>query len=107
MGFFSKIPSVTAPQAAEHTKRDGTVLIDVRSEVEFASGHAKSAINCPLPSLRNCVERLRSFVSVYVICQSGGRSSTATSMLISEKINATNVAGGTSAWRAHGLPIHN
>lgn len=106
MNFFgSRVPSVSVADAAQHLTRNDAVLVDVRSEVEYASGHAKGAINCPLPSLRNCVERLRSFASVYVICQSGGRSSMAVAALVSENINAVTVAGGTLAWRAHGLPL--
>ena len=51
------------------------------------------------------IDVLNKFKEVYVICQSGGRSSTAVAQLLPEKIIAINVAGGTSAWRAAGLPI--
>lgn len=104
MGFFSSIPSVSATEAAQKLRGDGVVLVDVRSPEEYADGHASGALNCPLPSLAECVDKLKNFAEVYVICQSGGRSSVAVSKLLSQSVRAVNVAGGTSAWRAYGLP---
>jgi len=105
MGFFSSIPSVSVTEAAQRLHSDNALLIDVRSSAEFASGHAQGARNCPLPSLAQCIDKLKNFSEVYVICQSGGRSSAAVSMLLSQKLPAINIAGGTSAWHAHGLPM--
>lgn len=105
MGFFSSVPSVSVTEAAEKVRQENTGFIDVRSAAEYASGHAVGAQNYPLPSLAANIDSLRKFAAVYVICQSGGRSATAVSALIPEKINAINVSGGTSAWRAAGLPI--
>ena len=105
MGFFSSIPSVSAAEAAQKIQSGNTVLVDVRNPDEFASGHARGAQNCPLPSLAQCIDKLKNFGEVYVICQSGGRSSAAVSKLVSENVRAINIRGGTSAWRASGLPI--
>lgn len=104
MWFSKSIPSVTAADAAKKVGTPGAVLVDVRSQGEFASGHAKGAHNCPLPTLSDCLAKLQTFSEVYVICQSGGRSSAAVSSLLAQSINAINVEGGTSAWRALGLP---
>lgn len=104
MGFFTSTHSVTAAEAA-HKLQDGTaVLVDVRSPAEFAGGHAHGARNCPLLALSDCIEKLKSFAEVYVICHSGARGAAATSALRAAGINAINVAGGTMAWHAHGLP---
>ncbi len=43
--------------------------------------------------------------SVYVVCASGNRSSAVTDVLTAAGFDATNVAGGTSAWVRCGRPI--
>lgn len=105
MGFFSSTPSISVADAAHKVHGDNTAFIDVRSAEEYASGHAVGAQNYPLPALGEHIDALKKFSEVYVICQSGGRSSSAVSQLIPHKINAINVSGGTSAWRAAGLSI--
>jgi len=40
-----------------------------------------------------------------VICASGNRSSAMTDFLTAAGFDATNVAGGTSAWDRAGLPL--
>ncbi len=105
MGFFSSVPSVSVEEARQKSGHAGAVLVDVRNPDEFAAGHAKGAQNCPLPVLATCVDKLKGFSEVYVICQSGGRSAQAVSSLLSAQVPAYNVTGGTSAWRRSGLPI--
>lgn len=105
MGFFSSVPSITVDEAAKRIHDKTVAFIDVRSAEEYASGHAVGAQNYPLPSLGTHTGALKKFSEVYVICQSGGRSSSAVAQLLREKINAINVAGGTSAWRSAGLLI--
>lgn len=105
MGFFSSTPSVTAAEAAQKVSEAGTALVDVRSPDEFRDGHARAACNCPLPVLNDCVDKLKKYSEVYLMCQSGGRSSVATLALRAAGINAINVSGGILAWRAQGLPV--
>lgn len=102
---MNSAPSVTVTEAAKLARADGAALIDVRTPAEYKSGHARGAQNCPLDRLDSYVESLKGFREVYVICQSGGRSATATGILRSAGIAATNVSGGTLAWRASGLPV--
>lgn len=103
--FFSPTPSVSVAEAAQRAAAGDAILIDVRMPDEYAAVHAAGALNCPLPSLASCLEKLKRFKAVYVICQSGGRSARATAQLMSQEINAINVSGGTLAWQAHGLPL--
>ncbi|CAN5457693.1 rhodanese-like domain-containing protein [soil metagenome] len=78
-------------------------LIDVREPDEFAAGHAVGAINVPLRSVESA-ELADDGATVYVICQSGGRSACAVQALTARGIDAVNVEGGTSAWLQAGLP---
>jgi rhodanese-related sulfurtransferase len=84
---------------------DRSVVIDVREEYEFVSGHAPGAINLPLSGLVDRLDEIPRDEPVYVICEHGGRSAQATEWLVARGIDATNVLGGTSAWRGSGLPV--
>ena len=39
--------------------KDGAVILDVRSQGEFASGHIKGSINIPVDQLRNNLQKLK------------------------------------------------
>jgi rhodanese-related sulfurtransferase len=81
------------------------VVIDVREAHEFVSGHAPGAINLPLSGLVDRLADVPRDEPVYIICELGGRSAQATDWLVGKGIDATNVLGGTSAWRSAGLPV--
>lgn len=81
------------------------VIIDVREPGEFVSGHAPAAESIPLGELVARVGELDRDSTIYVICESGGRSGQAVHWLTSQGFDAVNVDGGTAAWRNAGLPI--
>jgi hydroxyacylglutathione hydrolase len=79
-------------------------FVDVRQPGEFGAGHAAGTLNLPLNTLTNEIEKLDPSTPTYVICQTGYRSSLATSLLENAGFkNVLNVAGGTSAWIESGL----
>jgi len=92
--------NITVEQLAALSKPQ---LVDVREPDEFASGHAVGAVNVPLGSITSASLPDES-ATVYVICQSGGRSLRAVDALTARGIDAVNVEGGTSAWMHAGLP---
>lgn len=81
------------------------IIIDVREPFEYVSGHAPTADSIPLGELVARVEELDRDNTVYVICESGGRSSQAVEWLSTQGFDAVNVERGTSGWRNSGLPI--
>jgi rhodanese-related sulfurtransferase len=93
--------------AAEQAAGKVTLLLDVRTEGEFSSGHVPGAINLPLDRLRADAPELagKAGGEVHVICQSGGRSMTASGQLAGWGFQPVNIQGGTSSWRAAGLPV--
>ena len=78
-------------------------VVDVRRPGEYAAGHIAGAVSAPLHELAKRAASLDRARPIAVICASGYRSSTATSVL--ERLGfprATNVIGGMNAWNAAG-----
>lgn len=60
----------------------GSVLLDVRTEDEYRSGHIGGSKNIPLAKIDNAENLLHDkSAPIFVYCQSGGRSRSATSKL--------------------------
>lgn len=88
--------------AARSFIADGAAVIDVRETNEFGAGHAPTARNVPLGSLRNESLEGNQNDTVVVYCGHGERSSTAASLL--ERAGHTriiNVRGGFDALVEH------
>lgn len=105
------IPAI-APAELQALISAGTTvdLIDVRNADEFAAVHAAGAINRPLAGLdpaRVLAERkAQAHDPLYLMCDSGLRSSTAAAAFIGTGFgNVFTVAGGISAWEAAGLTV--
>jgi rhodanese-related sulfurtransferase len=83
------------------------LLIDVRTEEEYAAGHVAQARHVPLDALEARLAELEAHkgAEVYVICQSGRRSERASQLLLSKGFTPVNVTGGTGAWVSAGLPV--
>jgi phage shock protein E len=70
---------------------NGAVIIDVRSEGEFAGGHVKGSKNIPLNKLSgqlNSIKKLNK--EIICVCASGMRSSQATNFLNQNGVKAYN-----------------
>ncbi|MBK6725025.1 MAG: rhodanese-like domain-containing protein [Acidobacteria bacterium] len=81
-------------------------FIDVRTPDEYATGHAARAENIPLDTLTASFDKLEKNEPVYIICETGNRSSQAASILNDAGFkNLVNVTGGTVAWKSAGLPV--
>lgn len=79
-------------------------LLDVRAKREFMTGHINGAVNIPFPDLRTRYGELNSASPVLVICNTGHRSSIATSILKRHGFkDVSNVAGGMTGYNAAGL----
>ncbi|MFN4082301.1 MAG: rhodanese-like domain-containing protein [Bacteroidia bacterium] len=71
--------------------QNGAIIIDVRSEGEFAGGHVKGSKNIPLPKVSSQVSKIKAFKKPVVLCcASGMRSSQATSYLKKQGVEAYN-----------------
>jgi hydroxyacylglutathione hydrolase len=81
-------------------------VLDVRRPAEWRAGHIPSAIHVPLDALASRADKeLDRSKPVHIICNSGYRSSIASSLLEQKGfVRPTNVVGGMTAWIAAQLP---
>ena len=80
-------------------EENGYTIVDVREIDEFESGHIPTAINVPLSSLQeNNFHDLDENGKYIIICRSGSRSQTASSILIDNNYHAVNVSEGMLTW---------
>ena len=93
------IPTITVQQLkAKLDKNDSFELIDVREKHEHDICHLPQAKLIPLNTVP---ERLSQFdpTKAYIVhCKMGGRSAQAVEIMRKAGLNATNVAGGITAW---------
>jgi hydroxyacylglutathione hydrolase len=104
-GQMKIIEQVPVEKVAElaNTEKD-LQFVDVRRPAEHANGHAVRTLNISLDKLSRELDRLDPKEPTYVICQSGYRSSLATSILENAGFaKVYNVTGGTQAWQQAGL----
>ena len=99
---MTRLPDVTADQAAAMVRTRDAVLVDVRTDQEWAESHAMPASHIPLDELDGAA--IPSDVSVLTICRSGRRSAIAADRLADDH-QVHNVTGGMIAWAEADLPI--
>lgn len=75
--------------------RDGSVtLLDSRTPMEYAGGHADGFMNLPVDDLRERLSEIPKNKPVYVMCQSGLRSYLACRILSQNGYDCYNFSGG-------------
>ena len=83
------------------------LVLDVREDKEFASGHIPKAKHIPLGKLSSRMQELDKFKTqpILVTCRSGQRSARACGMLKKAGFETVyNQAGGILAWERANLP---
>jgi rhodanese-related sulfurtransferase len=94
------IRNINTTELKTELKNKDSQFIDVRTPNEYRANHIKEFKNIPLAVLQKKAKELSKDKEVFVICQSGMRSSNASRMLKKMGFNhITNIKGGMSAWR--------
>ena len=105
MRGIKEVDSVAALQLINHKN---ALVLDVREEKEFNSGHILNAKLIPLgklPEQMNELERYRDR-PIVVVCRSGQRSASACTLLGKNGFDQTyNLEGGVTAWQKASLPL--
>ena len=76
------------------------LILDVRTEEEFAGGRVPGAINIPVDELRRRLAELPRDRPIWVHCYVGQRSYVAVRMLVQHGFNAFNISGGYRMYEA-------
>ena len=97
--------STTTIDQLEAARLRGCRILDVREPHEYRAGHVPGAASMPVSEVPLRMDELGRRRPVYVICESGNRSSRVATYLYGHGIEAISVAGGTAAWRAAGRPL--
>jgi phage shock protein E len=94
MGLFSSIfgGGNASNEVLAKLIEDGAYLVDVRGPGEFAGGSAKGAVNIPLDTLTQHLNKFKDKKQIVVFCRSGNRSSSAKNIL--ERNGFKNVTDG-------------
>jgi glyoxylase-like metal-dependent hydrolase (beta-lactamase superfamily II) len=106
MGFPSgHVRQISVQELAELSRRKpAPMVLDVRGKLEYETLHLDGAVHMQAPDTRKRYAEIPRDQTVYVICNSGHRSSLACSILKQHGIqNVVNVTGGMTAYSAAGL----
>ncbi|OGG67371.1 hypothetical protein A3I99_04795 [Candidatus Kaiserbacteria bacterium RIFCSPLOWO2_02_FULL_45_11b] len=81
------------------------VIVDVREVEEFESEHIPNSLNMPLSTIGKHVPMLQKFKNIYLICETGGRSSYTNEVLKTTGIETIDVCEGLASLREAGLGL--
>jgi rhodanese-related sulfurtransferase len=109
-GLLRRGEKVTTLQATQLINQGKSVLLDVRDNAAFVTGHMRDARNIPLKELPARIGELdkdkAKARTVIVVCDSGLQSARATGILRAAGFTSVvSLSGGLSAWQAQGLPV--
>jgi len=90
--FFNQGASQKNKAEIADAIQKGALLVDVRTEWEFAEGSVPGAINIPLDKITSNLDKFKNQTQIIVFCRSGNRSGQAKAIL--EKNGFTNVING-------------
>ena len=83
------------------------VILDVRNQSEYDSGHIRNGKLIPLYDLERRLGELNKTDTILVYCQLGGRSASASQLLASNSfLHVYNMIGGITAWKNEGYPVY-
>jgi rhodanese-related sulfurtransferase len=95
-------------EATRLMNQPSTLVLDIRDDKDFATGHLPRARHIPLKELESRAAEIQKFKEkpVLVTCRNGNRSGSAARVL--KKLGFTNVfqlKGGLAAWEQASLPV--
>ena len=102
------VQEVNSAAALQLINHKNALVLDVREEKEFTSGHILNAKLVPLGKLTERVTELERHRErpMVVVCRSGQRSASACALLRKQGFGQTyNLEGGVLAWQKAGLPL--
>lgn len=102
------INEVNCAEALQLINHKNALILDVREESEYKSGHILNAKWIPLGRLADRLGELERHreQAIVVVCRSGQRSASACATLVKKGFTqAHNLSGGVNAWQKSNLPL--
>lgn len=94
---------VIFPADVDAQRADGWMLLDVRTDEEWAQGRIEGAVHIPMDQV---VARLDEIDErVICVCAVGARSERVAQYLIAQGVEAVNLEGGIYGWVGEGRPV--
>ncbi|NLU73935.1 metalloregulator ArsR/SmtB family transcription factor [Streptomyces sp. HNM0575] len=108
LGSADELRPVTADELRAHMDDPHTMIIDVRSEADYANGHVPGAISLPAAELREKIDSIPRDVEVIAYCQGPYcvLSPDLVRLLRRHEIPARPLQGGITQWQREGGPLH-
>lgn len=78
----------------ENLPKDSTIILDVRTKLEFQNGSIPNSVNIPLDDLRGRLSEIDKSKKIYVTCQIGLRGYIACRILSQNGFDCYNFSGG-------------
>jgi rhodanese-related sulfurtransferase len=102
MMFGNEVATVQPGEVAARVA-EGWMLLDVRTDEEWAGGRIEGSVHIPMDQL---MQRLGEVDDrVVCVCAVGARSARVAQFLNAQGREAVNLDGGLYAWASSGLPI--
>lgn len=81
MSFLNLLFGSKNTAQIEAYKANDAIVLDVRTNAEFSSGHVPNSINIPLQEIEKATKKLDKQKPIIVVCRSGNRSAMAVQYL--------------------------
>ena len=82
---------------------EGWMLLDIRTEDEWAGGRIAGSVHIPMDQLMQRLDEVDD--RVVCVCAVGARSARVAQFLNAQGREAVNLDGGIDAWASSGLPV--
>ena len=100
--------TVDAAKFSKAIATPGAQILDVRTAGEYQSGHIANALQANWldeKEFKKRTQHLDKSKTVYIYCQSGGRSASAQEVLMQAGYQVVNLEGGMSNWKMQQMPV--
>ena len=94
----AKVEKITPEQAKQMMDQEEVIIVDVRSEEEYAQGHILHSLNVPLDQITDMKNYANVDDTLLVYCRSGNRSAQASEQLIKNGFIHVYDFGGIMEW---------
>lgn len=105
---LSGVKEVNVNDAVRLLNQDDTLILDVRLDREFKTGFIQNSVNIPVGALDARVGEISKYKdnNILLVCQTGGRSSSAGQVLKKHGFeHLNNLNGGINAWINANMPV--